>query len=142
MYCTEVSLHTLSVIAATLANAGVCPLTNEQVFSAEAVRDLLALMYASGMDQYSGEFDFAVGFPAKVSFGGVIMTIIPGVMGICTLEEPVDELVAFYCYVLSNWLICSSFPVHSREVISKVMMHSSVRPYSCPDRSHRVSGLL
>lgn len=49
-----------SVIAATLANGGICPITGEQVLSAEAVRNTLSLMHSCGMYDLSGQFAFNV----------------------------------------------------------------------------------
>lgn len=87
IYSIEMSLRTLSVFAATIANFGVCPMTGEKIFDEESVRDLLANMYVAGVDVLSGEFAFKVGFPAKSALSGVVMLIIPGVLGLCTLEE-------------------------------------------------------
>ena len=56
----EVSCETLSVIAATLANGGVCPITRERVLSSEAVRDVLSLLHSCGFYEYSGQFAFKV----------------------------------------------------------------------------------
>ena len=38
-----------AVMAGTLANGGVCPITGERVFSRQATRDSLCLMYNCGM---------------------------------------------------------------------------------------------
>ncbi|CAG0882590.1 unnamed protein product [Darwinula stevensoni] len=56
----EVTCETMAVMAATLANGGICPLTDEQVLRNVSVRDTLSLMYSCGMDEYSGEFAFKV----------------------------------------------------------------------------------
>lgn len=50
-----------SVIAATLANGGVCPTTGDKVFSTLSVRNTLSLMHSCGMYDYSGGFAFRVG---------------------------------------------------------------------------------
>ena len=81
----------MSVIAATLANGGVNPLTGERVVSTKTVRDVLSIMNSCGMYDYSGEFAFKVGVPAKSGVSGAIMTIVPGVMGYCTYSPLLDS---------------------------------------------------
>lgn len=81
----------LSVVAATLANGGVCPLTIKQVFSPETVKCALTIMASCGMYDYSGEFAFKVGLPAKSGVGGGIFVVIPNVCGICTFSPALDE---------------------------------------------------
>ena len=56
----EVTCETASIMAATLANGGICPITDEQIVSAQAVRNTLSLMHSCGMYNYSGEFAFKV----------------------------------------------------------------------------------
>ena len=56
----EITAESGSVIAATLANGGVCPITGDKVLSTMAVRDILSLMHSCGMYDYSGEFAFKV----------------------------------------------------------------------------------
>ena len=81
----------LSIVAATLANGGVNPLTGERIFSGTAVRNCLSLMNSCGMYDYSGEFAFTIGLPAKSGVAGGIFLVIPNVMGICTFSPKLDK---------------------------------------------------
>ena len=78
-------------MAATLANAGQCPTTGEEVLSSEAVRDTLALMQSCGMYDHSGEFSFHVGLPAKSGVSGVIFVVVPNIMGLCLYSPPLNK---------------------------------------------------
>ena len=73
--CCSVELTTemMSVAAATLAAGGICPITGERVLSSETVRHCLSLMSSCGMYDFSGEFAFSIGLPAKSGVSGVIM---------------------------------------------------------------------
>ena len=88
----EINTETLSVMGATLANGGVCPTTGEKVLNSSDVRDVLSLMYSCGMYNYSGEFAFQVGLPAKSGVSGAILLVIPNVMCVALWSPPLDSL--------------------------------------------------
>ncbi|EDV20390.1 uncharacterized protein TRIADDRAFT_32107, partial [Trichoplax adhaerens] len=89
---TEIDCCSGAVMAATLANGGICPITGEKTFSPIAVRDTLSQMFSCGMYNYSGQFAFKViGLPAKSGVSGAILIVIPNVMGICVWSPPLDK---------------------------------------------------
>lgn len=59
MCCSlESDTDRLSIVAATLANNGICPLTGERVLSSNTVRETLSIMNCCGMYDFSGQFAF------------------------------------------------------------------------------------
>lgn len=92
--CCSIELNTraMSNIAATLANGGTSPLTGEEVFSPATVKNCLSLMGSCGMYDFSGEFSFKIGLPAKSGVSGVVILVIPNVMGICIWSPRLDAL--------------------------------------------------
>jgi len=87
----EVDAQMLAVAAASLANAGVCPLTDDPVFTPGTVQSCLSLMSSCGMYDFSGEFAFTIGLPAKSGVSGALMLVVPGLMGICVWSPRLDE---------------------------------------------------
>jgi glutaminase len=82
----------LAIVSATLSCGGVNPLTQERVFDPVHTRNALSIMYSCGMYDYSGEFAFSMGIPAKSGVGGGIMAVVPERMGIGTWSPRLDKL--------------------------------------------------
>jgi len=72
----------MSVMSATLANGGLNPWTEKVVCSANNVRCVLPVMLSSGMYDYSGQWAYEVGVPAKSGVGGCVFMVVPNVCGI------------------------------------------------------------
>ncbi len=85
-----VSARDLAMMAATLANNGVNPLTGERAISAEHVKTVLSIMASCGMYDYSGEWVYRVGLPAKSGVGGGIVAVLPGQFGVGIFSPLLD----------------------------------------------------
>ena len=88
---TDVTTENLSMMAATLANKGVNPVTGREVFSEETTRQVLGVMMTCGMYDAAGNWMIDVGLPAKSGVDGGIMVVVPGQLGIGVYSAPLDE---------------------------------------------------
>jgi glutaminase len=86
-----VHAHDLAMMAATLANGGVNPLTGERAIDELYVQDVISVMLTCGMYDASGEWAYRVGIPAKSGVGGGITALVPGKLGIGVFSPPLDE---------------------------------------------------
>jgi glutaminase len=80
----------LAVMAATLANGGVNPITGKICLARRLVRDVLSVMYTCGMYDFAGEWAYDVGVPAKSGVSGGVLCVIPGKMGIGVFSPGLD----------------------------------------------------
>ena len=80
------------IIAATLAKGGMNPITNKKVVDIDIVRDCLSLMYQCGMYDFSGQFAFEIGLPAKSGVSGGLFLVVPNVGGFCIWSPRLDEM--------------------------------------------------
>lgn len=81
----------LALMGATLANGGVNPKTNIKCIERENLRHVLSILFTCGMYNYSGEWVFDVGVPAKSGISGGILMIIPGMMAITVYSPRLDK---------------------------------------------------
>ena len=86
-----VTCHDLAVMAATLANQGKQPMTQQQAVNSDYVRDILSVMYTCGMYNRAGEWAYRVGIPAKSGVSGGIIAVVPGQAGIATFSPRIDS---------------------------------------------------
>lgn len=87
----QVTARDVAVMAATLANGGVNPVTGVRAVARRCIRDLLSVMYTCGMYDAAGAWACDVGVPAKSGVSGAILCVIPQKMGICVFSPPLDD---------------------------------------------------
>ena len=87
----EMTATDVAMAAATLANSGVCPISQDRVLSQKTVRNCLPVLQTSGMYNASGVFFQEVGLPAKSGVGGGVLLVVPQLMGICIFSPRLDE---------------------------------------------------
>jgi len=85
-----VTARDLAVMAATLANRGINPVTGVQVITPHVVARTLSVMTSSGMYDYAGEWIYRVGIPAKSGVGGGIVAALPSQIGLGTFSPRLD----------------------------------------------------
>ena len=87
----RVTCRDLAIIGATLANGGVNPVTGERAVDAAYVDNVLSVMATCGMYDFSGEWLYRTGLPAKSGVGGGILAVQPGRLGIAVFSPRLDE---------------------------------------------------
>lgn len=87
----NITTRDLAVMAATLANGGINPITGEQVLDATHCRHVLAVMTTAGMYENTGDWEFDVGLPGKSGVSGGIITVSPGKGGMGVFAPPLDS---------------------------------------------------
>lgn len=102
----------LAVMAATLANGGVNPLTDDQVMDRLVAERVLTVMATCGMYDYSGEWLFRVGLPAKSGVAGGLVAVSPSQFGIGLFSPPLDERGNSVRAVEASRAISERFSLH------------------------------
>lgn len=74
-----------------LANAGICPWTNEAILTPSLTKRVNAIMLTSGTYDAAGDFVYRVGMPAKSGVGGGIVALIPNVLTTAVWSPGLNE---------------------------------------------------
>ena len=87
----DVTVTDLAVMAATLANGGVNPLTRERIIDPIHCQHVLAVMVTAGLYENSGDWLYDTGLPGKSGVSGGMVAVVPGKCGLCTFAPPLDD---------------------------------------------------
>src|SRR3954463_7809692 len=87
----NVNAKDLAIMAATLANGGVNPVTKKKVVSPTTVMYTLAVMATAGLYDDTGIWLYHTGLPAKSGVGGGLLAVCPGKFGIAVVSPPLDD---------------------------------------------------
>ena len=132
----ELTASSLAAVASTLANGGMCPLTGRQVFQPDYVKHCLSLMSSCGMYDFSGEFAFSVGLPAKSGISGVVMVVIPNVMGLSIWSPRLDNLGNSVRGVEFCKRLVDNFRFHTFDSMN-ALQSSKIDPTTAPSEQER-----
>lgn len=86
----SVTCRDLGLMAATLANRGINPVTGKQAIRGEYVESVLSVMGSCGMYDYAGEWIYNIGMPAKSGVAGGVIAVLPGQLGIGVFSPLLD----------------------------------------------------
>jgi len=86
-----VTCRDLAMMSATLANMGRNPVTGESAYTIAYVKDILSIMFTCGMYDYSGQWAYRVGVPAKSGVAGGVMAVVNRQLGIGTYSPRLDQ---------------------------------------------------
>jgi glutaminase len=87
----QVSCRDLGMMAATLANNGVHPVSGAVALQPEHLASVLSVMSTCGMYDFAGGWLYEVGMPAKSGVSGGVLAVLPGRFGIGVFSPRLDE---------------------------------------------------
>jgi len=88
---TMVTSRDVALMAATLANNGKNPVSKKQLIKRPNVDYILNHMLIAGLYDESEKWMDVVGYPAKSGVSGLLMIVIPGIMGIGIASPPLNK---------------------------------------------------
>jgi glutaminase len=86
-----VTTRDLATMAATLANMGKNPISGQHaLLDMTSIKDVLSVMFTCGMYDYSGQWAYRVGVPAKSGVSGGVMAVVNRQLGIASYSPRLD----------------------------------------------------
>jgi glutaminase len=119
-----VTCRDLAVMAATLANDGANPITEDEALPQEFVKDVLTVMHSCGMYDFAGQWSYEVGIAAKSGVSGCIIAVVPGQIGIAAYSPRLDKHGNSVRGILACRRISEDFGLHpfrSRSGVASVL---------------------
>ena len=101
----------VAIMAATIANNGTNPITHKKLLNEEKTDYIIEHMAAHGLYNESPTWWKQTYFPAKSGVGGVIMIVIPGIMGIGIVSTPLNKYGNSYKGVETGKLL-ANIPIY------------------------------
>ncbi len=142
---TLVTCRDLALMASTLANDGIHPVTGEEALPNAFVQDVVTVMHSCGMYDFAGQWSYEIGMAAKSGVSGCVMAVVPGQVGIAAYSPRLDRHGNSVRGILACRRISADFGLHpfrSRSRVGTVLRREldgrairSKRAWSAAERS-------
>jgi len=86
-----VTSQDVALMACTIANGGVNPKTGAILINKKDIKYIVDHMCLNGLYNETDAYMKEVGLPAKSGVGGIILIVLPGIMGISIVSPPLNE---------------------------------------------------
>lgn len=103
-----VTTKDIAIMAATLANGGTNPVTHKHIISNEKTNYIIDHMAQHGLYDEAPLWWKKTYLPAKSGVGGIIMIVIPGIMGIGIVSPPLNKYGNSYKGVETGKLLANT----------------------------------
>jgi glutaminase len=86
-----VTSQDVALMACTLANGGINPKTGAAIVSKKDIKYIIDHMCLNGLYNQTDTYMKEVGLPSKSGVGGILLIVLPGVMGISVISPPLNK---------------------------------------------------
>ena len=111
-----VNTQDVAMMAATLANMGMHPVSNQSVFDFQHIKYVLSVMFTCGLYDYAGGWAYEVGLPAKSGVGGGIFGVVNRQLGISVYSPKLDAQGNSVRGILACKDLADQFGLHAFEL--------------------------